>query len=213
VVVWDFDDTLVPWYRMKRSASSSGKDIFQQWFDYNQAIQKEHLDGRNPSWESAMCLPDLPGNVQSKVRRAYSQSRDALLPRANCTSLEATTESMYSNWMRVARGVLSDVEARGGINVLLTAAPLCAAYAKCLVFGFSRFFQVDHIYSANEDSSGKYKTMDAATRMAEKSCGPKGAKFVSCGDGSAEEKAAQKLRIPHVHAASQASLAGVLRYS
>lgn len=44
---------------------------------------------------------------------------------------------IVSTWFRShvlwqARGVLSDVEARGGINILLTAAPLCAAYAKVL---------------------------------------------------------------------------------
>lgn len=214
VVVWDFDDTLVPWYRMKRGSSSSGAALFEKWFNANQAVQKQHLDGDHPAWEAAMCLTDLPGSIQSKVRRVHGDARESTLPsfRSEFSAMEAETENLYGNWMRTARNTLSEVEAKGGLNMLLTAAPLCAAYAKCSVFGFSRYFAPEHVYSASEDSSGKTGTMDSATRFAERVCAPRPARFLSCGDGSAEMKAAKKLRIPHVHVSGAQSLSSVLRH-
>jgi len=111
--------------------------------------------------------------------------------------------------MKTARTVLRDVETRGGLNILLTAAPLCAAYAKICVFGFGRFFSADRVYSAKEDLSGKTNTMDQATREAERSEGAP-CRFLSCGDGKAEAKAATKLRLPHIHVAGAQALQRVL---
>ena len=44
VVIWDFDDTLVPWYRMKRGA----KRLYGQWLDAEKRIQASTQSSSHP---------------------------------------------------------------------------------------------------------------------------------------------------------------------
>jgi len=108
--------------------------------------------------------------------------------------------------------MLEMVERSGGLNMLLTAAPLCSAYAKICVFGFGRHFAPDRVYSAKEDTSGKIRTMDSCTRYAEKVSSPTPCRFVSVGDGKSEAQAAKKLRLPHIHVAAPANLTQIQQH-
>merc|ERR1712216_372743 len=53
VVVWDFNNTLVPWYKMKRGATEKEKELFEEWMALSEEIQREALRGHSTNWENA----------------------------------------------------------------------------------------------------------------------------------------------------------------
>ena len=73
------------------------------------------------------------------------------------------------------------------------------------------FFLPERIFSASNDDSksGKRKTMERAMNLGLTICSPDLPRFVSCGDGKSEAKAAETLKIRHVHCSGSGSLAGV----
>jgi len=97
VVVWDFDDTLVPWYRMKRSVVGSGQRLYENWYSAENEIQKKDLSGSDYAWEKAVSLDDLPGHLQNMARRVCQADRASLLPRlsSDLNQWELETEQVY----------------------------------------------------------------------------------------------------------------------
>ena len=208
--IFDFDDTLVPWYKMKRDSNPQGPELFREWLEHSQTLQQTQLEGNEAGWNGATCFADLPPALQSRVRAVYSKPRETLVPGGDTLPLlEARLEAKYGEWISHAHDVLEEMETKGSINVLLTAAPLCAAYAKSILFGFARHFEVGDVYSAAAEDCGKTETM----RMAIKACAPQGTFTLSCGDGKHEKQAAQELEIPHVHVAGCKCLRGVLSHA
>jgi hypothetical protein len=50
-------------------------------------------------------------------------------------AVENDTERLFDNWITNGRSALAYVQARGGINVVLTNAPLKGTLAKLVLFG------------------------------------------------------------------------------
>eukprot|EP00656_Telonema_subtile_P003410 TRINITY_DN11561_c0_g1_i1.p1 TRINITY_DN11561_c0_g1~~TRINITY_DN11561_c0_g1_i1.p1 ORF type:complete len:308 (-),score=88.23 TRINITY_DN11561_c0_g1_i1:186-1109(-) len=200
VAIWDFDDTLVPWYKMKRAhGDSSVLALFDQWFHLNQSVQQALLQQSDSSWEGASRVSRLSGSAQRACRAAWGTNRDSLGTLGGCSiaRLEQSTEARFNGWLAQARIALQRVRAAGGINLLVTAAPLCAAVAKSMIFGFDNHFELHHVYSAAEDMSGKTKTIQMAMADGARALGGSD-RFVVVGDGKAEEKSAKELRLPFV---------------
>jgi len=107
VCIWDFDDTLVPWYKMKRD--DEGKFLWDDWVSHCQSIQQEHLQGDHDSWKEASTWIDLPPELQGFVRNIYKLPRAAgalIRPGAKLEQLEMQTEACYGGWLQEARTVL-----------------------------------------------------------------------------------------------------------
>eukprot|EP01050_Picozoa_sp_SAG11_P026612 SAG11_NODE_6438_length_1313_cov_2.430807_1_plen_200_part_00 len=144
IIVWDFDDTLVPWYRLKRGNDTAGaklpdpgpsKQLYAQLFALQKAAQEsgglEAAVGDGAVSERAYCIDDLPG----PARAAFNRIRAAPRP-THAAELEAAVDTMHHNWVGRARAVLGQLRANGCRQLLLTGAPLPAAHAKLHVMGF-----------------------------------------------------------------------------
>jgi hypothetical protein len=82
-IVWDFDDTLVPWYRLKRGkdlanaalpepARGARKALYARLFALQRALQAGRLAGAlEPAWEAAHQLSELPEAARRAVERAH----------------------------------------------------------------------------------------------------------------------------------------------
>ena len=103
MAVWDFDDTLVPWYKMKRAYGDQATlDLYDDWspnlllykyytsdscsrmcwvgrFQLNRHVQDNHLDGSDSSWSGASRVSKLSGRAQAAARNTYARSRESLV--------------------------------------------------------------------------------------------------------------------------------------
>lgn len=73
-----------------------------------------------------------------------------LLEKASTLFRSSSPEQM--SWIECGRQALDTVAKTGGINVLISSAPLILLLAKCFIFEFSTTFKADTVFSASKKS-------------------------------------------------------------
>jgi hypothetical protein len=106
------------------------------------------------------------------TRRVYEA--DCGIPAEELASLENDTERLSDNWITSGRKALAFVQARGGLNMIMTAAPLRATVAKLNLFGMAKYVPFERVYSSNgsKEAGGK-RDVGAAIEAAKLIAGKK----------------------------------------
>ena len=146
VVVWDFNNTLLPHYKMKRGTDDE-RALFAEWSGFTDVIQNEHLPAASSKWTDAENVAVLGVEGMEACRAVYES--ECKIPAEELASLENDTEKVSDGWITAGRKALSYVAARGGLNVILTNAPLKATVAKLILFRMAQYVPLELIYSSN----------------------------------------------------------------
>lgn len=193
VVVWDLNHTLVPWYKMKRGGTPEERQLFDEWMALSESVQSNELRGTSASWQDAPNPLALGSTMLDKVSEVYNAP--CSVPAAELASLENDTEKI----------ALAYVEGMGGVNIVLTAAPLKGTVSKLIVFGMAKHVPLELVYSASSGKEeigggGKSAVATEAIEAGKKliAAGRKGKVVVIGGKGKEEEEFASMNRAQFV---------------
>jgi len=139
--------------------------------------------------EDAITIDAITSSVKGEVEKLYAEAPQ--VDAGELASLENETEKMFDNWITSARSALADVQAVGGLNVVLTAAPLKGSIAKLILFGMAQYVPLEYVYSANGGAEGgKSKVGGEAIQKGKKVYGRKAKVIVIGAKGKEEEELA-----------------------
>jgi len=191
VVVWNFNNTLLPTAQMKRGTDEE-RALFEEWGQFTEVVQNELQT--NAGWRDAENIASLGDAGVVATRRVYEA--DCGIPEEELASLENDTERLSDNWITSGRKALAFVQARGGLNVIMTAAPLRATVAKLILFGMAKYVPLELVYSSNgsKEAGGKRDVGSRAIEAAKLIAGKKPKIIVIGAKGKEEEELASMHR-------------------
>lgn len=194
VVVWDFNNTLLPHYKMKRGTDEE-RALFEEWTQFTDVVQHEHLPAEG-QWADVENVEAVGEAGADAARQVYEA--DCRIPAEELASLENDTEKLSDNWITHGRKALAYVQARGGLNVILTSAPLRATVAKLILFGMAKYVPLELVYSSHgcKDvlGGGKRGTGSHAIEAAKRLAGRKPKILIVGAKGKEEEELASMHR-------------------